>query len=489
MKDTKPKNIFLKPLKLPRIILIILAIVFIFSCLFSVFNFGLLIDYNKKLETYSAAVKVDAINKPSQASSSLPLDLPPAPPTVPNEVLSNLVETVSNFIIQPEIITSVVTKNTTETKSNVQTILNSFGDGFSGLAFIDREKTTMNWDENTTAFTFPPIYNFTKENRLINSNVASDNSLKVLNNKLYYFDKKINLPAELSKENILNIKVSLVGNTWLVGIVTGKDFDERGWAYSFNGKDFTPIITSTSKQKIEPKFGRLGGSVTFGGSSDNFLIIYGGYDAHVLYYYKGAVTDISSFLNLRLSDGGFTPQIISRENSRGTLFYICSQTEGKPKFIKFWPKQKGVFMGSFDFTPLIFNNLGVSSASCEFQDNDILINLKKNDGSLETWRFADQGFDNSQDREVTSLDLGQNRSAKIKSAIISEMHLASDDNMFEVFFTNSGNTWQKIKPYVWQEFSTPNNSLFWRATFKAEPNSPDYSPWFDDINRLDYKTY
>jgi len=483
MKDVKPKNIFLKSIKLPRFSLIILAIVFVFACIVSVFNFVLLIDYNKKLEVYSAAVKVEAIN------AKLPLDLPPEPPVVPNEVLSNLVETVGNFIIKPEIITSTVIKNTTENEPEIKTILNSFGDHFSGMAFIDREKTTMNWDENSTSFTFPPVYNFTKENRLINSSPASDASLKVSNNKLYYFNKKLNLPLELSKENILNIKVSLVGNTWFVGIVTGKDFDERGWAYSFNGKDFTPIITSTSQQKIEPKFGRLGGSITFGGNLDNFLIVYGGYDGHVLYYYKGAITDISRFFNLRLSDGGFEPQIISRENSRGTLFYICSQTENKPKLIKFWPKQKGVLMGSLDFTPLVFSNLGVSSASCEFQNNDILINLKKNDGNLETWRFSDQGFDNSQDREVVSLDLGQNRSAKIKSAIISEMDLAADDNMSEVFFTNYGNTWQKIKPYVWQEFSKPNNSLFWRATFKAEPNSPDYSPWFDDINRLDYKTY
>ena len=88
-----------------------------------------------------------------------------------------------------------------------------------------------------------------------------------------------------------------------------------------------------------------------------------------------------------------------------------------------------------------------------------------------------------------SFDIGQNRDQKIKSAIISEFDLASDAGTTELFFANQENKWQKVNPYVWQELSAPTKSLFWRATFKAESGSPDYSPWFDDINRLDYKTY
>jgi hypothetical protein len=304
----------------------------------------------------------------------------------------------------------------------------------------------------------------------------------------------------LRSENILNINVSLIANRWLVGIVSGKTYDERGWVYFFDSKTqrFSALITATSAEQIKIKYEKLGGAIAFGGTEDNFLIVYGGYNGHALYYYKGVLKDVSDFFGLRVSDGGFIPEIISKNNSRGTIFYLCSKTEGKPKLIKFWPKRAGELMGALDFSQLIFpKTLGVVKASCRTNGEDIVINLKKNNNTSEAWRFIDNGFDNKQDREVVSFDLGRNRGKKIASAAILNIDIASDESeknnaynsKFELFFATSINNWQKIEPYNWEKFAQPTESLFWRATFNAEPGYPDYSPWFSNINQLNYQTY
>lgn len=377
--------------------------------------------------------------------------------------------------------------------------INSFGDHFSGLSYINESQTNMNWDENVTAFTFPPLYTFTKtDNVSYNSSevLSADNNLQAINNSLYYRGKKMKLPPELNSENILNLSVGLAGSRLLVGIVTGKNYDERGWVYSFDPRyqSFSPIITNTTSEKIEIKFKRTGGTIAFGGTDDNFLIVYGGYNGHALYYYQGALSDVSRFFGLRVSAEGFSPQIISRDNSRGTIFYICSRTEGKPKLIKFWPKRAGELMGSLDFSPLVFTGeLAKASASCQIEGTDVLVNLS----DLGIWRFADAGFDNSLDRQVVSSDLGAGRGRKISSAVVAEIDLATDgikqngepNSRTELFMANRADDWQIIEPFIWRKFNEPTTSLFWKITFKAEPGYPDYSPWFDDINQLNYRTF
>lgn len=488
----KLKQIFLRPLKFSRLTLIILGIILGLLLLFMILNFVFLFVLNKQL-------KEDFSTLQDNTNSRI-------------KALSDSINNAND-------------SNTPAVGSSG--LLNSFGDSFSGLSYINRDQTNMNWDENVTAFTFPPLYSFEKVAEGVNNllgasplsprdsissnsiNQSSVLNLKVINNELYYRGHKLLLPPELQSENILNINVNLIGSRWLVGIVTGKTYDERGWVYFFDGstQNFSPLITATTAEKIKPKFERSGGEISFGGTEDNFLIVYGGYDGHALYYYQGTLSDVSRFFGLRVSAGGFKPQIVSRDNSRGTVFYICSPTEGQPKLIKFWPKQAGELIGSLDFSPLIFSNSsGILSADCEADQTGVLMKIKKgegaqgangaNSGTLETWRFIDNGFDNSRDREVVSADLGQNRGRIISSALVADLTIACDgikqngapNSRAEIFLANRQDEWKKIKPYEWVEFSNPTTSLFWRATFKAEPGYPDYSPWFDSINDLNYRT-
>ncbi len=450
---------------------------------------------------------------------------------VTNEKINVINNSLSQVVPTQVMLSQTAQNQGAPTNQNqVREVFNSFGDHFSGLAYVNNRKTDMSFDENTTAFTFPPLYSFEKipSDDYAASSDSINNipaSLRVLNQELYYRGKKIKLPNELKSENILNINVSLIGSRWLVGIVTGKNYDERGFVYFYDpiSKNFSPLITATTAQKIMPNFERLGGTISFGGTVDDFLIVYGAYDGHIFYYHKGNLTDVSRFFGLRVSSEGFTPQIISTKNSRGTVFYICSQSAGKPKLIKLWPKRDGELMGSLDFSPLIFkSDLGALTASCELEKNKInvgsdegsagnsqgikiLVNLKNNDGvNLETYRFTDNGFDNSKDREVSSVDIGQNRGRKILTVIIptlevsadglnddanGEVNSVEDANGFAIFLANKQPlNWEKIKLSQWAEFNNPTESLFWRATFKSEPQDPDYSPWFDQINQLNYMT-
>ncbi|MHB8903764.1 MAG: hypothetical protein ACYC40_01510 [Patescibacteria group bacterium] len=481
----KLKKIFLRPLKFSRLTLVIIGIILGLLLLFMILNFVFLFVLNKQLKQDFSTLQDDT-----------------------NSRIEALSDSINNY------------NNSNAPAVEPSGILNSFGDHFSGLSYINEAKTTMEWDENVTAFTFPPLYSFEKiaeGTQGINDFESSTLNLKVINNELYYRGQKLLLPEDVRTENILNINVRLIGSRFLVGIVTGKTSDERGWVYFFDGvsHNFSPLITAETPERIEPKFERLGGEISFGGTADNFLIVYGGYDGHAFYYYQGTLSDVSRFFGLRVSAGGFKSQIISRNNSRGTVFYICSQTEGKPKLIKFWPKRAGELIGSLDFSPLIFSNgSGILNMDCEADEKGVLMKIKKsggnvdggangatgangvNNGTLETWRFVDNGFDNSRDREVISFDLGQNRGRKIISALISDLAIACDglkqngapNSRAELFLANRENEWKKIAPYELIKFSDPTTSLFWRATFKAEPGYSDYSPWFDNINNLSYRT-
>lgn len=482
------KDLFFRPLQFSRLTLVIFGFIFAVFVLFIALNFFFLINTNKE-------VKQDFVNLETATNKKI---------EVINNSLNEVIPTSPTASDQP------------------REFLNSFGDHFSSLAYVNQSKTNMSYDENTTAFTFPPLYNFEKiadfssYSSSTPSNLATLN-LRVSNNELYYRGKKLVLPEEVRGESILNINASLIGSRWLVGIVTGHSHDENGYVYFYdpNGNGFSPLITATTAEKITPNFERIGGTIAFGGSAaDNFLIVYGGYDGKAFYYYKGILTDVSRLFGLRVSSEGFKPQILSTKNSRGTVFYICSQSAAKPKLIKFWSKREGELIGSLDFSPLVFkNDLGSATTYCELEKSGtgkgikVLVNIKNGEGvesdNSATYRFTDNGFDNSKDREVVSVDIGQNRGKKILDAIVPLIGVSSDGisgygntakidekkSGFALFLTNAQPfNWEEVKLAQWFRFNTATESLFWRTTFKAEPKNTDYSPWFDQLNQLKYTT-
>lgn len=391
-------------------------------------------------------------------------------------------------------------------------ILRSFGDGFSGLGYIDQAKTDMFLDYNVTGFSFPPVYELKKEIsgdkvKRVSPNLCLGASgqqrcVEIKNNKFYVNNELIAWPEELVKEHILNVNVQILNgeseSRWIVGIVTGAKADERGWVYFFNGLDFMPLITKATAEKIELKYNRLGGRIYFSDNLEDFLILYSGYDGRAFYYHAGELSDISRFFGLRITSGGFPAQIIRATNSRGSIFYICSDKTDKFRLVKLWSRRPGELIGAIDFSSLL-NIPKSQTTGCRLDTaNASTSPLKISFGfrlatSTEFWSFVDKGFDNSRDWQVVSKDLASGGKKKILAANFNKIAVYDDSAsstkpLVKLFLANRENNWQEAEVHSWYRFSEPAEQLYWRAVFSAESGDADYSPWFDHINELLYKT-
>ncbi len=132
------KDIFFKPLQFSRLTLVIFGFVFAVFILFIALNFIFLITLNKDIKkdfNVLEAVTNEKINVINNSLSQV----------VPTQVM--LSQTAQN-------------QGAPTNQNQVREVFNSFGDHFSGLAYVNNRKTDMSFDENTTAFTFPPLYSF-----------------------------------------------------------------------------------------------------------------------------------------------------------------------------------------------------------------------------------------------------------------------------------------------------------------------------------------
>lgn len=378
--------------------------------------------------------------------------------------------------------------------------MSSFGDNFSGLGYVNQAETSMFWDENITAFTFPPIYELSRRNDCseafcgLSLDATDPNSLclkqgclsKTEDNRLLYKNKELILPPALSKEKISEITLASFGTDWLIGLVTGPTEAERGWVYRFDGLAYSPLITDTSEIQILPRFERGGGKIAFGGTASDFIALYSGYDGKAFRFRSGAVEDISKFFGLRVTDRGFQAQILKAGEGKEAAYYVCSISEGKPKFIKIWSQDESSSGGALDFSPFIFKG--------DFHPEQILCALSnvkskklaiaiKNQGSFAMYEFIDKGFDNSRDRQVTSVNVNLQKNEKVKAGVFADLGLVYSGG-YESYLSN-GHGFQSIRPYLWHSFKQEGAELYYRLVFKSQSETV-YSPWFDHINQLDY---
>lgn len=383
--------------------------------------------------------------------------------------------------------------------------VNSFGDGFSGLTYIDEEKTDMFWDERVTSFSFPPLYTLVKQSECSGNNCGlSMDSVNLEksclpagclsrgeDNNLFFQNKELLLPPSLNNSAITSINFFPLQNKWLIGLVTGPANAERAWVYYFDGTSFIPLITDKTDYEIKPLFSRGGGKVFFGGDDDDFLILYSAYESKAFRVRGGVLEDISDFFGFRVSSGGFDAQIFKVGTGAEAHFYICGLKKHYPLFLKIWPLDENSSGGAIDFASFAFKG--------DFASNQIICALNNADkrefaiasqvsNSQELWIFRDEGFDNSQSRKITSKNLN-NSDQDVKAVVLSHLSFYSkntpDDLGVNFFAANQENQFTLIYPYLWHSFSQEENSLYWQAEFKNSDNK-FYSPWFYNLNRLGY---
>ncbi len=384
--------------------------------------------------------------------------------------------------------------------------LNSFGDNFSGLAYINQGETDMFWDESVTAFTLPPIYSLKQQSECAEPDCGLSRATidpisvcltagclqKTGDLRLLFNNRELKLPPPVSGETLSSITLFALGNRWLIGLVSGPSTEERGWVYAFDGLAFSPLITDDSAYQIKPRFQRGGGRIAFGGSEDDFIILYAGYDGKAFRVRTGAIEDISKFFGLRVTDGGFMPQIFKLGSGQDSIFYVCSVTANKPKLIKIWSKDALNSAGVLDLSVSIFKDkLRSDSILCAVSDvgKKQLAIASSYNNAYSLWSFQDQGFDHGRSRQVTSINLNLKDKEQVKAAVLADFGVETLSGCpgagAKVYLANQADVFTEVNPYLWHGFSEQGAELYWRVTFYPEGDNYD-SPWLDHVNRLDY---
>lgn len=382
--------------------------------------------------------------------------------------------------------------------------LHIFGDNFFNLSNIDESQTDLFWDNKVTAFTFPPLYEAQKKKDCAAADCGLSRDevdpsslclkagcLRKQGTKLFFNDKALQLPPPLRSQDLSSVTIFSIGNAWLIGAVSGEAATEHGWVYRFDGLSYSPLLTDTTAYQINPDFGRGNGRIAFGGSADDFLVLYSGYDGKAFRFRGQKIEDLSKFFGLRVTEGGFRAQIFKTGSGPERIFYICSLTENKAKIIKLWSGDDAQTAGALDFSSLPQANIfRPESILCALSDEDnkkMSVAVRK-DGVYSLWVLQDQGFDNSRARQVTSVNLNQAAGKIVERAVAANLELETKKDSAaasKLYLANNKDKFEETAPYVWHDFTSSGTELYWRII--SYPASDHYySPWFNHLSRLDY---
>jgi len=393
--------------------------------------------------------------------------------------------------------------------------ISSFGDNFSNSFYLNLEDTNMFLDEIITALTFQPRYEFKKIKDCQSVNTCLPISdieipsivkaclegecLEIRGNSLYFKNKKIALPSELSRENILRMSVGKLETKWLLGVVVGESYDEAGLVFEFNGISFSTLISRETKYRISPKYNRLGSYIGFGGEDDNFLIVYGGYHGIAYQFKDNNFYNLSQFFGFRVTNPSFIPQVVKTKEGNYSTWYVGSLTASKPKIIKLWQNGSETIKGALDFSDLVFtdNNLreGISYIFLPFEKEKSLHVIS--DGSL--YVFSDLGFDNSHIYQAVSKNIYSRKQGNVPSAVAKDLQVSSkqkesdyisnfsSSDEISIYLANREGKWEEVNYRENYYFSKKQgDGLYWKLVFKNNLEDNYFSPWFDSFNKLNY---
>jgi len=498
LKTNKTKNVLLLKLNFKIYLWCIFLILSLFL-LFTLYNFYLILDLRTDLKGcnfYSNEIKED------------------------NSTLVNKSNTNNDDTFKEEVDSSVQL-NTDSDDLDLHITkkykISSFGDNFSSGVYLNMTETNMYLDDIITSLTFQPLYEFKKikdcedkdissclpiseiESPSISKACLENGCLEILNNGVYFNNKKLSLPKELKDENVLRMSVGKLDNVWLLGVVIGESYDEAGLVFKFDGNNFSTLISRDTDNKILPKYNRLGGYIGFGGEDDNFLIVYAGYKGIAYQIKSDSFYDISHFFGFRVTDPSFIPQVLKTREDNESVWYISSLTANKPKLIKLWQNGTSNIKGALDLSSLIFkdNNLreGVSYIFLPFNKEKSLYIVSNE--SL--FVFNDLGFDNSNNYQIVSVNIQDDGYRNVTSAVIKDLKISnrqenlsyiysfSQNDNIELYLSNQKGRWEKVN-YKQNYYFLNNNGeqLFWKINFKRILDRQYYSPWVDSLNELNY---
>lgn len=408
----------------------------------------------------------------------------------------------------------------------------SFTDLFSGVAWLNQSATTLTADRRVTSLTFEPRVTWEKA-PAANANdftmQGSDGSvteclgstgrphvgsacLTVQGASLSLNGRTLALPAEMQGKTVESVSIGALATRFAVGVVTDKGGEYEGWVYLYDGNSFRKVFDDANTPFLSSYKGTLG----FGGTDDDWLAIYGAYESKAVEVHADYslptthyfFTNISSFMGIRVMDGGFAPAVTRVAANGGVFWYVWSLTPGRPRLVKLYSDpsslstssgQAGAIAGAFDFTPRIFGDGSVSRASFRaagaqglapsaVEGSAIALQAEtvSASGAITTYIFSDGGYAAPAPATVQSVNIN-NYPAEVRSATIVDDILFTGDAGVQFYLSNNGTDW--VRASVGREivFPSPNGrQLLWRAEFTPAPSSATFPPFFGRI-RVDYK--
>ncbi len=405
-----------------------------------------------------------------------------------------------------------------EDEINLRLKHNVYGDHFVNDLGINKDKSNFYFDKITTAYTYEPdyklkdggacsdIYCGNSPSAWSYAGVAYDdeikyclknNCLSLKNNALVYDDKDLDLPSKIKDKKIKNISIYPLDSTWLVGFVFLDGGQEKGRAYSFDGKNYRDLDEDNRFPFVSLN-DFPGARIGFGGDSDNYLVLYGGYKFLGYQVNNGNKYDISRFVGLRVSNGGFYPQAIKIEREDDTLWYLYSLDETKPRLIKLWQNGSKSIKGSLALgVSLLEEKENANSFLVRKGEgkNDLELILKKNDNYFKKY-FIDNGFLQKNKYALLSTNLLKKKGVFHEATFYSVLacgtntcdnNIPSTDLKFSLL--GDGDNYLPLEFNKAMSFPSSSNSLYWQIESGKKRNTKDYSPWIDGVTDVSYSWF
>lgn len=385
---------------------------------------------------------------------------------------TNTSKTSSNFL--PSF--SSITTTTEEKKPSVVEIeaasasySNTFSEPFFSDYNVDFDNTNLILDEDITAMTFKPVYEvkFEKECSEVTCGLKEDSAS---------ISSKIKIPIELKDKEIKNVSYSKLEKNWIVGFVVSEGEQERAYVYLWNGNVLKPLITNTTEQKMVTNYSRGGGSISAGGSDNQFIIFYSGYEGFAYLYNQGTWQNLNSYFSLRVTKNIFKAKVIKGGAGNLATWYICADDGANSKLLKLWQNKTALVQGMIDLSPA----LGGKSVKC-FYKNARELSLVS-DGRLQT--FIDEGFDNNQDYFYQSKNINSYVGKKVVKIYFLGTSVNALKDSYDLLVSADKENWKKAFE---QEVVFDNHALSTAyLKVKFTPDDKEYSPWFGGLENIFY---
>ncbi len=368
-------------------------------------------------------------------------------------------------------------------------------------AVVDTEKTSLYFEGVSNSIIFPPDYAWdTASQEMVDQHKTifdgyinnkldgpyndkrclNNNCLEYKNNRLFYNGKEISFPKGIETRYLKAVSLGNVGQKWLVGF-TVQDNGYRGEVFYFDGAAFSKIQNFPSISSNY--FGLFG----FGGSEDDFLVIYGAYKGQAFRVRGEKITNLDKFFGYRPMNNGFKPEIIRAKSANYSYWYVYSSTLDALRFIKLWEDTDGEISGE---TSLAYD-LGIIGKSAEFKlieakSDEVVLLAKINSGNNITWQvFRDKGFINNEEKVLVTLPITHNaENPEIFIKKIYESSLVLDANgqgLVRVEFSADGKKWQEISWGRDIEFEQEATRQYFIRTIFSPLDNKFYSPSISNI--------